>query len=49
MGQEAVIVAYGRSAVCKSRKGAFAHTHPVDYGAQVLRGGTGAGAGTGSG
>ena len=38
MGQEAVIVAYGRSAVCKSRKGAFAHTHPVDYGAQVLRG-----------
>lgn len=38
MGQEAVIVAYGRSAVCKARKGSFAHTHPVDYGAQVLNG-----------
>lgn len=38
MNREAVIVAYGRSAVCRSRKGAFANTHPVDYSAQVLKG-----------
>ena len=38
MNREAVIVAYGRSAVCKARKGALASTHPVDYGAQVLNG-----------
>ena len=38
MNREAVIVAYGRSAVCKARKGALAGTHPVDYGAQVLKG-----------
>lgn len=36
--KEAVIVAYGRSAVCKSRKGGFSGTHPVDYAAQVLKG-----------
>ena len=35
---EAVIVAYGRSACCRARKGGLAHTHPVEYGAQVLRG-----------
>lgn len=35
---DAVIVAYGRSACCKARKGGLAHTHPVDYGAQVLKG-----------
>ena len=38
MGREAVIVAYGRSAVCKSRKGSFAGTHPIEYSAQVLKG-----------
>lgn len=38
MNREAVIVAYGRSAVCKSRKGAFAGTHPIEYSAQVLKG-----------
>ena len=38
MGCEAVIVAYGRSAICKARKGSFANTHPVDYAAQVLNG-----------
>ncbi len=36
--REAVIVAYGRSALCKARKGAFANVHPVEFGAQVLRG-----------
>lgn len=36
--KEAVIVAYGRSALCKARKGAFANVHPVEFGAQVLRG-----------
>lgn len=38
MGREVVIVAYGRSAVCRSRKGAFANTHPIEYSAQVLNG-----------
>ena len=38
MSREVVIVAYGRSAVCKSRKGSFAGTHPVEYSAQVLLG-----------
>lgn len=36
--KEAVIVAYGRSALCKARKGSFAKVHPVEFGAQVLRG-----------
>lgn len=36
--REAVIVAYGRSACCKARKGSLADTHPVDYAAQVLNG-----------
>ncbi len=36
--KEAVIVAYGRSAICKSRKGGVSGTHPVDYAAQVLKG-----------
>lgn len=36
--REAVIVAYGRTAVCKARKGLLAMTHPVDYSAQVIRG-----------
>lgn len=38
MNREVVIVAYGRSAVCRSRKGAFAGTHPIEYSAQVLNG-----------
>lgn len=40
MSKEAVIVAYGRSAVCRARKGTFAkyNTHPIDYSAQVLNG-----------
>ena len=36
--REAVIVAYGRSACCRARKGSFADMHPVDYAAQVLKG-----------
>jgi acetyl-CoA acyltransferase len=36
--KEAVIVAYGRSACCRARKGGFANTHPVDYAAAVLKG-----------
>lgn len=38
MTKEVVIVAYGRSAVCRSRKGSFSTTHPIDYSAQVLKG-----------
>lgn len=38
MSREVYIVAYGRSAVCRSRKGSFAGTHPAEYGAQVLNG-----------
>lgn len=34
----AVIVSYGRSACCRSRKGGLANTHPVDYAAQTLKG-----------
>ena len=36
--RDAVIVAYGRSACCRARKGAFANMHPVDYAAQTLQG-----------
>ena len=36
--REAVIVAYGRSACCRAKKGGLANTHPVEYSAQVLRG-----------
>ncbi|MGR5143078.1 thiolase family protein [Photobacterium sp. DNB23_23_1] len=38
MKREAVIVAYGRSAVCRARKGSFANVHPLDYMAQVING-----------
>lgn len=38
MSKDVVIVAYGRSAMCKSRKGKLAAAHPVDYAAQVLKG-----------
>ena len=36
--REAVIIAHGRSAAAKAFKGSFANMHPVEYGAQVLRG-----------
>lgn len=36
--REAVIVAYGRSACCRARKGGLATTHPIDFSAQVLNG-----------
>ncbi|MDR0880599.1 MAG: thiolase family protein [Clostridioides sp.] len=34
----AVIVAYGRSAAGRARKGGLAHTNPVDFGAAILKG-----------
>ncbi len=36
--REAVIVAYGRSACCRARKGSFSNMHPVEYTAQTLNG-----------
>ena len=36
--REPVIVAYGRSPVGKAPKGAYRLTHPVDIGAQTLKG-----------
>ena len=36
--KDAVIAAYGRSPVTKAFKGSFAAMHPVEYGAQVLKG-----------
>ena len=36
--REAVIVAYGRSACCKAKKGSLSDTHPIEYSAQVLQG-----------
>lgn len=38
MLHEAVIVAYGRSAVCRAKKGPLAGVHPVDWAAEVLNG-----------
>lgn len=38
MLHEAVIVAYGRSAVCRAKKGALANVHPVDWAAETLKG-----------
>lgn len=34
--RDAVVVAYGRSAMCRANKGSFAGTHPVEYAAQTL-------------
>lgn len=34
--RDAVIVAYGRSAMCRANKGSFAGTHPVEYAGQTL-------------
>ena len=36
--QDAVIVAYGRSPVCKAGKGSLAQMHPIEFGYQVLKG-----------
>ncbi len=36
--REAVIVAYGRSACCRARKGGFSQTHPINYAAMTLKG-----------
>ena len=36
--RDAVIVAYGRSPLARAGKGSFANMHPVEYGAQTLRG-----------
>lgn len=36
--QEAVVVAYGRTAVAKAIKGSLKDAHPVDYAAEVLKG-----------
>ncbi len=38
MNHEPVIVAYGRSPCCRSRKGGLATTNPIDYAAQTLSG-----------
>jgi acetyl-CoA acyltransferase len=38
VSKNVVIVAYGRSAVGRARKGGLALTHPIDYSAQVLKG-----------
>lgn len=38
MDRKAVIVGYGRSAVCRAFKGSFKDTHPIEYSAQVLKG-----------
>ena len=36
--RDAVIVACGRTPLSRANKGALAHTHPVEYGAQALEG-----------
>jgi len=36
--RDAVVVAYGRSPMCRANKGSFAGTHPVQYAAQTLNG-----------
>ncbi len=36
--KEAVVVAYGRSPVCRARKGSFAETHPLDWASDTLKG-----------
>ena len=35
---DAVIIAYGRAPVGKAKKGAYAWSHPVEYGGQALKG-----------
>ena len=36
--RDAVIVAYGRAPLARAFKGSFAKMHPVEYGAQTLKG-----------
>lgn len=36
--REAVIVAYGRSAVCRAKDGPFVGVHPIEWASQTLRG-----------
>jgi len=36
--RDAVIVAYGRSAVCRAKDGPFVGVHPIEWGAQALNG-----------
>lgn len=36
--RDAVLVAYGRSPLTRAYKGSFSKTHPIEYGAQTLRG-----------
>ncbi|MCL1996438.1 MAG: thiolase family protein [Defluviitaleaceae bacterium] len=36
--QDAVIVAYGRTPLARAFKGSFADMHPIEYGAQALKG-----------
>ncbi len=36
--KEVVIAAYGRSPLCRARKGSFAETHPLEYASQTLNG-----------
>ena len=36
--RDAVVVAYGRSAMCRANKGSFANTHPVEYAGLTLKG-----------
>ena len=38
MNREPVIVAYGRSPCCRSRKGGLSQMHPIDFSAQTLQG-----------
>ena len=38
MAKDVVVVAYGRSPCCRAKKGGYATTHPVEYGAQTLKG-----------
>ncbi|MCR4442378.1 MAG: thiolase family protein [Peptococcaceae bacterium] len=38
MAREVFIAAYGRSAICRAKKGSFAETHPIEYSAQTLKG-----------
>lgn len=35
---DAVVIAYGRAPVGKAKKGAYAQSHPVEYGGQTLKG-----------
>ena len=36
--RDAVIVAYGRSAICRAKDGPFVGVHPIEWGAQALSG-----------